>query len=157
MGAKKPMDLHTGHRTKEELAVMAEENKLATGSRDCFNGSPPKELIDAYAKKEWKRIKEAIEPMAIFGDLDKYALVGYCNICSYAKRANDELSKQPLLIETEKGTIANPLINVVEKFEKLKIAYATKAGISVDSRLKAASLKLKQDAEAAEDDPYADI
>lgn len=157
MGARKPVELHTGHRTKEELEVLNKENEMATASRSCFSGSPPKELIDDYARKEWRRIIKVLEPMAIVGDLDRYALVGYCNCCSYSKKVNDKITEEGLWTDTENGPVVNTsLFNLLDKIEKQKRDYARQAGLSIDARLKLASLKLKQDSET-EDDPYSEI
>lgn len=145
MGAKKPMALHTSHHTKAELAVMEEENQVATCSRSCLEGKPPKELIDTKAKAEWKRIAAILQDMEIIGDLDKYALIGYCNAYSLYNKITEELSKQPFLLETEKGRSTNPLINVQDRFAKQMRDFAVKAGISVNTRLTLASVKVKKD------------
>lgn len=145
MGVRKPMALHTGHHTKEELATMEAENNAATCSRTCLEGRPPKELIDSRAKAEWKRITTILADMDIIGDLDRYSLVAYANAWSLYVMATTELAEQGLTIETEKGPVKNPLINTQNTFwEQLKAA-AAKAGLSVDTRLKHAALKVQDE------------
>lgn len=147
MGVRKPMALHTGHHTKEELATMEAEDNAATCGRTCLEGRPPKELIDSRAKAEWKRITTILADMEIIGDLDRYSLVAYANAWSLYVRATTELAEQGLTLETEKGPVKNPLINTQNTFwEQLKAA-AAKAGLSVDTRLKHAALKVKDEAD----------
>lgn len=145
MGVRKPAALHTGHHTKEELATMEAENNAATCGRSCLTGRPPKELIDSRARAEWKRITEILAGMEIIGDLDRYSLIAYANAWSLYVKSTLELSEQGLVIETEKGPVKNPLINTQNTFwEQLKAA-AAKAGLSVDTRLKHAALKVQDE------------
>lgn len=156
MGARKPMDLHSGHHTKAEIATMELENQTATATRSCLTSAPPKDLIDKTAKAEWKRITGILSDMDIVGDLDLYALLGYCNSYSLYKRATSELATAPLVSETERGTVKNPLINVQDTFANQMRNFAMKAGLSIDTRLKQAALKVKKDAEAVTDE-FGDI
>ena len=156
MGARKPMDLHSGHHTKTEIATMELENQAATATRSCFTGAPPKGLIDKTAKAEWKRITGVLSNMALVGDLDFYALLGYCNSFSLYKRTTLELAASPLVLETSRGTVKNPLINVQDTFANQMRNFAMKAGLSVDTRLKYATLKVKQDTDDLEDE-FGDI
>lgn len=125
---------------KAELAVMEEENQVATCSRSFLNSKPPKILIDKTARDEWKRICLILKEMSVIGDLDIYALVGYCNSWSLYCRATTELAQQPLSVESGK---ANPLVNVQIKYANEMRAFAVKAGISVNARLTYASLQVK--------------
>lgn len=150
MSSRKPIELHTGHRTKVEIATQELENQAATGPRSCFSGSPPKDLIDKIARAEWKRVTKILEDMEIIGDLDYYALIGYCNAFSYYRRATMELADKPLTVETERGTVKNPLINVQDTFANQMRSFAMKAGLSIDTRLKQAALKVKKETDDLE-------
>lgn len=145
MGVRKPMALHNGHHTKEELDLMQRENDAATCGRSCLTGRPPKELIDKDARDEWKRITAILADMDIIGDLDRYALISYANSWSLYKKATLELSQQPLLIETEKGSVKNPLVNIQNTFFDQMRAAAAKAGLSVDTRLKHSALAVQNE------------
>ena len=156
MSSRKPMSMHTGHHTKEELAIMKEENDAATGSRNCFTGKPPKGLIDTDAKKEWKRITAVLKEMEIIGDLDLFALIGYCNAFSLYMRATAELANSPPVLETEKGSVKNPLISVQDTYAKQMRDFAMKCGLSVDTRLKYGALHLNKKDEETEEE-FGDI
>lgn len=147
MGVRKPMALHTSHHTKEELATMEAEHDAATCGRSCLEGKPPKELIDKTARDEWRRITALLADMDIIGDLDRFSLIAYANAWSFYIRATTELAAQGLTVETEKGPVKNPLINTqCAYWEQLKSA-AAKAGLSVDTRLKHAALKVQDEAD----------
>lgn len=156
MGVRKPLALHDGHHTKAELEQMKEENQTATGTRNCFSGKPPKELVGPIAKGEWKRITGILADMEIIGDLDLYALVGYCNAVEFYRRASEELASAPMVCETERGTVKNPLINVQDTFARQMRDFAMKAGLSVDSRLKYAALKTTKQEDDLKDE-FGDI
>ena len=153
MGVRKPMALHTGHHTKEELAIMEAENEAATSSRLFLNRRPPKELIDKRARDIWKEQCEIIRSLEIIGDLDVYAIVGFCNSKSLYERASSELSGQPLCIEGK----ANPLINIQIKYANEMRAFASKAGISVDTRLKQGALYVQENPDDGIDERFGGI
>lgn len=146
MGAKKPMALHTSHHTKEELKIMEKENERAMCSRSFLTGKPPKELIDDVSRKEWRRVCQCLKDKDFVGDLDRYALIGYANAYSLWLKAKDELAAQPsLMIESEKGSVKNPLIDVYDKLGKQVRDFAAKAGISMNSRLTHAAASVKNE------------
>ena len=139
MGAKKPMALHTSHHTKEELAIMEAENEAAKCKRTFLNDKPPKELIDKKAREIWRNACVSLKDLEIIGDLDVYAIIGFCNSLSLYYKTTDELAAQPLCIDGK----ANPLINIQIKYASEVRAFAVKAGISVNARLTYASLQVK--------------
>lgn len=145
MPARKSAELHTSHHTKAELEDLKQSESKATASRTCFENPPPEELIDDVAVKEWERIREILKDMEIIGDLDLYALISYCNAYSFYLKATKELSEGEFIIETEKGKTSNPLIKIQDLYARQLRDYAMKAGLSIDARLKHASLKVKKE------------
>ena len=59
-------------------------------------------------------------------------------------------------METERGSVKNPLISVQDTYAKQMRDFAMKAGLSVDTRLKYAALKTKNDTAELEDE-FGDI
>lgn len=145
MGARKPLALHTGHHTKADIERLNAEDAVATGTRKCFSDTPPDELIDTIAKDEWLRITDILNDMEIIGDLDKSSLIGYCNAFSLYRRATAELATTSLIVETQRGPAKNPLISVQDTYAKQMRDFAMKCGLSIDYRLKCATLKVKSD------------
>lgn len=156
MSARKPLALHTGHHTKTDIEQLSQENEMAKSTRMCFD-SIPDELADDTAKTEWQRISKILSEMDIIGDLDLCNLVGYCNACSLYRKATEKLINAPLVLETEKGTIKNPLVDIQDKYAKQMRDFAIKAGLSVDTRLKYAALKVKKNDEADITDEFGNI
>lgn len=153
MGVRKPMALHTGHHTKEELAIMEKENEAATSSRTFLTARPPKELIDKRARDIWKEQCEILKDMDIIGDLDAFALAGFANSKSLYEKASKELSTQPLCVDGK----TNPLINIQIKYANEMRAFASKAGISVDTRLKYGALHVQENPDDGIDERFGGI
>ena len=156
MNTRKPMALHTGHHTKAEMEQMRQENEAAETGRDIFE-STPSDLIDKTAKREWRRITKELIDFGAIGNLDAANLIGYCNAYSLYVQATKALAGKPLVIENEKGGIQpNPATRVQDMYAKQMRDFAVKAGLSVDTRLKYASLKIKEEDDEIEDD-FGDI
>lgn len=88
---RKPLDMQTGHLTVAFRQTRSAEEAMVTGSRDQLE-KPPRELRDAVAKKEWKRVTEVLADIDLMGNADRTNLIGYCNAYSHyieASKAND--------------------------------------------------------------------
>ena len=88
--------------------------------------------------------------------MDAANLIGYCNAYSLYVQATKALAGSPLIIETEKGIQTNPATRVQDMYAKQMRDFAVKAGLSVDTRLKYAALKVKEEDDEIEDD-FGDI
>lgn len=139
-----------GHYTKRELLDKEHEANAAKSPRDLFHAMPD-DLIDETARKEWKRITGILEEVELVGDLDICNLIGYCNAYSLYVKATKEAAAKPMVIDTNKGLMQNPLINIQDKYATQMRNFATKAGLSIDTRLKYATLKVKKSDDEIED------
>lgn len=140
-----------GNLTKREIAQKEQEANAAKSPRDLFH-SIPDNLIDDIAKEEWKRITKTLEEMELVGDLDICNIIGYCNAYSLYVKATKAAAAQPMILETSKGGVMqNPLINIQDKYAAQMRNFATKAGLSIDTRLKYATLKVKKSDDEIED------
>lgn len=157
---KKMLGLQTGHLTKEQIAEREmQENLIQTGSEQLEKA--PSWLRDGVAKKEWHRLVEQFKVLSVISNLDLNNLGAYCNAYSCYIEATKELNKQPFTIEyTNKvGAInvtENPLIKIQIKYSDEMKKYSSLLGLTIDSRLKMASIK----AEKVKDeisDKYGDI
>ncbi len=108
--------------------------------------NPPDELRDGTAKKAWKRILPDLLQLPVLCNLDRDALIGYCNAWSEYMEA----------IETQKVIMsaAVPDMKELEKWwrreEKAQDAqrkFGALCGMSIDSRLKMAATHQKKEAE----------
>lgn len=88
--------------------------------------------------------------MDMLGDLDANNLACYCNAFANYRQASEQLDR--LLIEGEE----NPLIAIQNKYAKEMREFARLCGLSIDSRLKFAAVKL-DNLESQIDDEFGDI
>lgn len=140
--------MQQGHLTcKQQSEKEMQEKIIETGMEQLEK--PPKWLRDKEAKREWKRLVEQFKNLAIISNLDLNNLGAYCNAYSSYIEATRELKGQPLTIEyTNKGgatnIIENPLIKIQLKYSDEMKKYSSLLGLTIDSRLKMASIKLTE-------------
>lgn len=145
---KKMLEMQEGHLTKQQQEEKKlQEQMMQTGTEQL--NKPPTWLMDSIAKKEWKRLVEQFKSLSVISNLDLNNLGAYCNAYSSYITATKELKGQPLTIEyTNKGgatnVIENPLIKIQLKYSDEMKKYSSLLGLTIDSRLKMASLKLTE-------------
>ena len=103
-------------------------------------------MRDLTAKKEWKRLNKELEEISVICNLDYNNLGAYCNAYSFYVQATKELDKEPLITEfTNKAGatnfIENPLIRIQLKYSDEMKKFASLLGLTIDSRLKIATIK----------------
>lgn len=145
---RKSIDLQNGNLTcKQKIDREIEENSIVTGREQLEE--PPSWLRNKAAKDEWKRLVEQLKTLKIISNLDLNNLGAYCNAYSWYIEVTKQLKKEPLIINyTNKANatnlIENPLIKIQMKYSDEMRKYASLLGLSIDSRLKLASLKGKK-------------
>ncbi|APU60741.1 phage terminase small subunit P27 family [Clostridium botulinum] len=145
---KKMLSIQEGHlEKKQQEEKKLQEQIIQTGMEQLKK--PPKWLRDSLAKKEWKRLVEQFKTLSVISNLDLNNLGAYCNAYSSYIEATKELKGQPLTIEyTNKGgatnIIENPLIKIQLKYSDEMKKYSSLLGLTIDSRLKIATLKLTE-------------
>lgn len=145
---RKALDLQTGNLTKQQQTEREIEEELIKCNSEQLDKSPPW-LRDNVAKKEWKRLVEQFRSISVISNLDLNNLGAYCNAYSFYIEATKELKEAPLLIEfTNKAgatnQIENPLIKIQMKYSDEMRKYSALLGLSIDSRLKLATIKSKE-------------
>ena len=94
---RKPLDQQIGNLTKEEKdRKILEEQSIITGAEDIEK--PPTWLINAIAKKEYKRVIKDLKNIEIVGNLDLSNLAGYCNAYAMYRKATAILAKEDLIV-----------------------------------------------------------
>ena len=143
---RKPLDQQIGNLTKEEKERrQMEEQAVRTGTEDIIR--TPSWLVDNVAKQEYRRILKDLRNNEIVGNLDLSNLGGYCNAYAMYRRATKDLAGQDLIVEkVSAGGVSyeaeNPLIMVQKKYAEEMRKFASMCGLTIDSRLKAASAKV---------------
>lgn len=158
--SRKPMEQQVGNLTKEDKErKKLEEQVVKTGAEDI--GKTPSWLIDATAKREYKRILKDLKRIEIVGNLDLSNLAGYCNAYALYRKATAQLSGEDLIVEkvSAQGVAydaENPLIMVQKKYAEEMRKFASLCGMTIDSRLKAATMKVDKIEDEIEDE-FGDI
>lgn len=155
-----PKDLQSKNLTKEEKAEKEIEEDLVKANSNQLE-KPPKWLRDQVAKKEWKRLVEQFRTISVISNLDLNNLGAYCNAYSSYLDASKELAKQPQVVEyTNKfgatNFVENPYIKIQLKYSDEMRRYSSLLGLSIDSRLKLATIKSKETKQEIVDD-FGDI
>ncbi len=144
------MDTQSRKGTKAEKEQRKKEEKSVTVGKSQLRYSP-EWLIDDVAKKEWSRLTKELKEIDIIGNLDKNNLGAYCNAYACYIRATEELKEQSMCVirETRTGNIVvkNPLIDVQRTYAEEMRKFASLCGLTIDSRLKAATAKAKKEDE----------
>ncbi|MBU5331423.1 phage terminase small subunit P27 family [Anaerocolumna aminovalerica] len=147
---RKPVDMQKGNLTVlQQEKKRLEEEYVRTGKNQLK--TPPIWLIDDIAKKEFKRIVKELEKIDIIGNLDLNNLGAYCNAFSHYIHVTEQLNGQDYYIarETRTGVIfvKNPLIDIQTNYANEMRKFASLCGMTIDSRLKAATTKVNKQQE----------
>ena len=157
---RKPLDQQAGNITKEDKDRKAlEEQVVKTGAEDI--GKTPAWLVDAVAKREYKRILKDLTRIEIVGNLDLSNLAGYCNAYAMYRKATQQLANEELIVKRTSAQgyeyeAENPLIVVQKKYAEEMRKFASLCGMTIDSRLKAATMKVDKIEDEIEDE-FGDI
>ena len=157
---RKPRDQQAGNITKEDKDRKAlEEQVVKTGAEDI--GKTPAWLVDAVAKREYKRILKDLKRIEIVGNLDLSNLAGYCNAYAMYRKATQQLANEELIVKRTSAQgyeyeAENPLIVVQKKYAEEMRKFASLCGMTIDSRLKAATMKVDKIEDEIEDE-FGDI
>lgn len=145
--AKKPLAVSNKNYTKEEIAKKELEESLVKASSD--NLKAPTWLKGTIAKKEYEKLKEYLSEIEIITNLDVNNLASYCEAYQNYVKATKELSGQTLTIQKcmPNGSytyVENPLIKIQKLYAEECRRFAGLVGLTIDSRLKFASQKVKE-------------
>ena len=157
---RKPLEMQEGDLTRErQEEKKLEQEIIQIGSEQLKKY--PSWLRDSLAKKEWKRLNEQFEELGMISNLDYNNIGAYCNAFSSFIEITNEMKDKPFVIEhTNKmgftNEIANPLIQLQMKYSDEMRKYSSLLGLTIDSRLKIASLKLEK-AKNGIDEEFGDL
>lgn len=157
---QKMLNCQEGNLTKEQQEQKKLQEKIIKTGTEQLN-KLPSWLRDSVAKKEWKRLIEQFKELEVISNLDYNNLGAYCNAFSSYIEATEELKDQPLTItyinkSGAENLIANPLINIQKTFSEEMKKYSSLLGLTIDSRLKLAALKIEKSKDKVKDE-FGDI
>lgn len=134
---RKVVDISTGKIGKEKIKNRKEqEEKLKVGRGDLI--AP--DWLDGVAIEEFRRVCNEAEKVDLLDNLDLSVLAIYCNAYSgYIKTVEGIREQGPTMTRYTKEDsyeVANPLINIQEKYVKQIMQCSTKLGLATTDRLK---------------------
>lgn len=139
---RKPLSEQRGNLTKETQTRRAAEQDLV--KTDCAYLSRPPDWLSDRAKKEYCRLYNAMKNIDMLGDLDANNLAAYCNAFDNYLEAAADVRKNGLTIELDDKVIENPNVALQIKYAKEMREFGKQCGLSIDSRLKFAAVKLEK-------------
>lgn len=145
-----PLSEQKGDLTKERQERRKAEQELVKTQRNYIEKAPV--WLSKRAKKEYKRLLDNIKDMDMLGDLDANNLACYCNAFDKYLIAEEDVSERGTIIEGRE----NPSVRLQIKYAKEMREFGKQCGLSIDSRLKFAAVKLKE-AEENITDEFGDI
>jgi len=117
----------TGEKRKERLAPDRPMPSV------CIP-DPPKHL-SLMAQKEWDYITPELARCGILAAIDRTALANYCQAVARLNKAELQLEKEELTVETIKGSmVQNPLIGIINRLYDITRQYAVEFGMTPSSR-----------------------
>lgn len=140
---RKPLAQQKGHLKVITMQQKKMEDTLATNSRNQLN-TPPAYLANDIARREWRRVVKNIQDDDLLGNLDRQNLIGYCNAYAGYVESTKQLKGAPFTIETAASRIPNPLIKVQTNYASEMRRFAALCGLTIDARLRAATVKIKE-------------
>ena len=139
---RKPLSEQRGNLTKEIQARKAAEQDMVKTER-AYLSQPPDWLSDR-AKKEYCRLYQSMKDIDMLGDLDANNLAAYCNAFDNYLDAAADVQKKGLTIKLDDKVIENPNVALQIKYAKEMREFGKQCGLSIDSRLKFAAVKLEK-------------
>ena len=146
---RKALEFRKGDLTKSAREAKRQQDAMIVQDPSDLDAIP-EDLENTKAIKEWKRVVPDLKKMDIVGRLDISNLVAYCNAYSRYCEATKALRGQPLTVPSSSGMKENPLINVQIKYADMFRKFADQCGLTINSRLKWAATKQKQQEEQIE-------
>ena len=137
MSGRKPKPTHLklldGENRKERLS----KNEPKPDQGDL---TPPDDL-SKLAKKEWLRLVPTLYGLGIYTEIDRDALIMYCETYCQWKEANDIIVRKGVLVKQEdkKGNVYiahNPAISIANKAKEQMLKIMAEFGMTASSRTK---------------------
>ncbi len=137
---RKPLSEQQGNLTKAQQVKRQTEQEIVRTDNQYFL-KPPDWLTNDLARGEYQRLVKAMKHMDMLGDLDANNLACYCNAFANYLKATAELELTGFV--TADGE-PHPFISIQMKYAKEMRDFARLCGLSIDSRLKFATVKLDE-------------
>lgn len=145
----------TRHMTEAEQVQRKQEAEKATTGKEQLARAPTW-LVSDIAQAEYKRIVAELSGISVIGNLDLNNITAYCNAYAMYRKATADLAESTLMIEKytpagDTNLVENPLIKIQRDYAEEMRKFARLCGLTIDSRLKIATVEVKAEAKELED------
>lgn len=145
---RKPLSQQTRHMTVAEQQEKQQAEDMISSVSVNEIMKPPN-WLSKTAKAEWKRILPQLLKIDIVSNLDLSNIAGYCQAYSNYRQATEAINASNLVIQAideDSGYSyikANPWVKIQTDSAAEMRRFADLCGMTISSRLKAATTKLK--------------
>ena len=144
---RKKLSEQKGNLTVEQQERKKLEEDIARTGKSRLARAPIW-LNSKIAKEEWEYIVKNLKENELIGDLEYGHLGTYCNAFADYVEATVHCLEEPKVIErpTANGYVlsVNPWVDLQAKYAEQMRKAASKCGLDINSRLKAATLKVEE-------------
>lgn len=131
---RKVVALATGKIGKEKRLNRKRQEEQIKLDREDLVKAP--EWLSDFAKEEFYRIVRETEKISLLDNLDKNYLAMYADAYDRYVKATLELQKNGDVLETEKGPVTSPFLNVLTKAAKEMKDASKLLGLAITDRLR---------------------
>ncbi len=142
-----PLKLVEGTYREDRIAKHEPRPKVAIPK-------PPKHL-NAVALEEWERIVKELADNGLMTNLDRAALVAYCEFWAHYVDASEKLAKKGMVIVTAAGNVVeNPHFSIKKRAAELMHKFLIEFGMTPASRTRVSAplSKVKPEKDGNEDE-----
>lgn len=138
---RKPIQEQKSHLTKTEKKEKEYmESKVNTDFTELYIVGLG-DFYNEFAMNEYNRILKNVEQMGLVSNLEKPHLIGFCNAYARATECKNYIREKGLIVDGEVNELVKTEIAYNEEMRK----FARLCGLTVDSRLKFATIKVKEE------------
>ena len=142
MPVPKPIELSTGHYTKEEIEQRKEAEEKLKGNSDLVY-EVPKQLKAKREKDMYLFLVGELKASNILNNLDINILIQTVNSIFQMEEANKKIKEFGQVIQKTDGSLQkNPAINIYKDYYSIFYQCCSQLGLSPMSRSKLATLSL---------------
>ncbi len=145
---RKPLNEQKGNLTVAQQQNIEQAETLTDVGHDALKNIPTW-VLGKVAKDEYRRLSGLLIEAKIVGDLDLNNLGVYCNAYGMYRELVKKSKHISPLKKTQSGEYVvngqfESVTAQIQKYTDMMLKYANKLGLTIDSRLKAGTMKINK-------------
>jgi len=98
--------------------------------------SEPPDFLDADAQEEWRRVVPDLEAAGVTARVEAMAMATYCIAVSHLQKAQAEIARDGITIQTDAGLKKHPAMNIIKDASQVIKCFTAEFGMTPASRSK---------------------